>query len=422
MKPTYFEKIELLYMDGLLKGLVKQKIFGRDSRAVIGLKISSIRQDESSFEEKVDSIEQILHKNLGKPQTSSFWHNISELMVISGKELDEGNAHDLKTILDSQNVTRWQYFILEFILILNGLFLYADICRSSFYEKMLKDYEVGNLRKDNSLSVFWSCITKNDESALSVINRAIKFAGFERNRKKLLFIKEILAVENTFRSLQISHGDEEFFACIHGKNVMLVGPAFSGNINEFLVDHDVLINLNYRGNMSIDKETDSRIVLISYYNEEASRHINNLEDQSFLQSLKFAVFKKIEFGYQKQMKKSKRGRTLESLDGLIIGGQPNMLQETLFDLLHFSPKKISIVGFTLYLGKQIYNQNYAISDRMFVEEKRRLAFSIHNIITQYEFLRFLSNQRLIEVVDDPLKSVLATSRSEYIAEFNRCYG
>lgn len=261
---------------------------------------------------------------------------------------------------------------------------------------ILKYYELNGIYNSR---VIWALVSKRRFDEASFICKKIKQGQILRiSRDKFDFLGNLLI----HRTTEMEDLPNVFDIGIKNKKVHVYGPLSK----EIPKSFDKSISIGYKGGNNLSN--------ISFYNNEAAKVIQGMENRSFLQEIDYSVFFKLVYPYQKEMFSKNKAKFLYTVDFIFDLGQPNMLQNMLFHILRNQPKEISIDGFNLYYSKTIYGEaynDYKDTDKTIRDVQG--AFSHHNIISQYTFTKMLYDLGYLKC-DNLAKNVLDLGLLSYM--------
>lgn len=329
--------------------------------------------------------------------------------------------------LDINCMSSLKWLILCHISIYNGFFKVGYAARLKAAQKSILEFQQN---PDNYLAIVQALKSSLDQGDLNQA-RAI-FDLF--SRKKLtkdirinydIYFSICTGDQERAKSLGkliYTENDKIFAEYINGKSIAIVGPAPTGeDLADEIDSFDIVIRLNYRGKNSLSgsNEFGSRLD-ISYYNNECASIIYNASNKDFIDELKYIVFKSIEYRYQKQILSEQQGRILFSPNYYLFIGTANMIQNALYDLLHFDPKIIKVFKVNFYLSDKAYHDGYSIHEKRNDFEWRWQQFARHNFMTQLNFIKLLWKSGMIEV-DKNCERVLNLKADKYVNELESIY-
>ncbi|MCK6263250.1 hypothetical protein KP803_08165 [Vibrio sp. ZSDE26] len=208
--------------------------------------------------------------------------------------------------------------------------------------------------------------------------------------------------------------NQDYYNYISGKKIALVVPTLVETLDASEIDgSDVVVRLNYsykgQGCDMIYKgvRTD-----ISYYNKMT---LNKLDEEFSGQApddLKFLV------GKGKSIDRNNKYRRLYPFDNSLLNGTFNMLPNTLFDLLVFSPSEIKIFHSDMQLKpslrvKNYYSENSILNEDELFKASVSKSFSIHDPFGQLNIIRRIVKNNSKVLADDILTLTLNMSNVEY---------
>lgn len=240
-----------------------------------------------------------------------------------------------------------------------------------------------------------------------------KFNAFSRFMEITGFISsQHVQLEKSYEDVN----DTSYSNLITGRSIAVLGPAPSEiNLEEVYKHYDVVVKLNYKGHNHFSSfSKSSQQTLVSYYNSENALKVHDDNNFQFFNDLRFSCYRVIKHDFQKNLSKQKKARVMYSPNYFLFNGQAQLVQNTVYDLLFFEPKKIKLFNINFFTSKTPYRQNYSIND----ERKDRLwrfqSFANHDLISQLNFVRNLFKNNRIEVDDECLEVIKMTDQ-KYLA-------
>lgn len=319
---------------------------------------------------------------------------------------------------------RW--LVLCHICIFSGLFRIGNIARDKAIERAYQEVEQAPEDPETIIMALKAAMEEVDlDRANALLILLQKKMPESKITKELEFYHSLFTNANGFYregETKYSPSDKRFAEYIDGKSIAIVGPAPSEEELALEIDsYDIVIRLNYRGKglMPCQKEFGNRID-ISYYNGENAQKISDLNAHDFFDDLEYAVFKSIKHEFQKGLLSSQRARALFSPDSILFNGTGNMIPLMLYDLSHFSPKKIKVFKVNLFLAKKAYYGGYSLYEGRPGVSWMWRSFAVHNPTTQFNFVKSFWKSGLIEV-DNSCEAVLKLTSSEYISAMEEIY-
>jgi len=201
--------------------------------------------------------------------------------------------------------------------------------------------------------------------------------------------------------------DRRFLKILGDKQVAIIGPSDNGDHYEIDADNTVVIRFAYFENKDGKNKTN-----ISYYN---GLHSVRMEENGKVpDGISQCIFKyKRDTRFRKMLYKTGFGRMARwSLNIMIPGCSPNMLQITLADLLHYTDR-ITVYDSNLYINN-LYRPGYASNDLLseMSDYKKDSMFAQHDIIGNFLYTQSLYINGFFEA-DNKLSSILKMDSEEY---------
>jgi glycerophosphoryl diester phosphodiesterase len=218
--------------------------------------------------------------------------------------------------------------------------------------------------------------------------------------------------------------DRAFADYVRGKRIAVVGPApctedVAAEIDQF----DIVIRPNYRGrdNLPPAAEFGSK-THVSYYSYTNSKQILKSGQLDFLFDLDFPVFKSAEdIKKLRKIRPDAKVRHMIKPNNFYLAGKGTMIQNILYDLLHFDPQEIKIFHVNFYLSESPYYSSY-ISPANNVKHVSVLwlDYANHDLVTQINLSRILLDHGQI-TADQQATAVMAIDNAAYCQEIQRLY-
>ncbi len=336
--------------------------------------------------------------------------------------------------LDASMLPCSKWLLLGHICLSNGLFhaeaLVRKIAiRSAYMEEKNSPTNIKMLTRALKASIDQSDYIKAKE----LLDRLRSVSNEEQQLRKyeLYYYISYGDIENVFEIARdkFNHNDWLFNNYINGKSVAVVGPAPTAENNGAEIDSfDVVVRLNYRG-MTIIKDTQkfgSRVD-VSYYGNVFSESINNIANQEFFDKLDFIVFKSAKHEFQDKLIESSRGRFFYSPNYCFFNGSAHLIQNVLFDILHFSPQRVKLFNSNFFLASKTHYSGYRdIPSSEKDREKKDKDWKIykrhahHKYLSSFNFTRNLWTSGLIEV-DTGCEKVISMSEEAYMSAMQEIY-
>ncbi len=222
--------------------------------------------------------------------------------------------------------------------------------------------------------------------------------------RKLILKKDFI---NFHKDLSIvrNDNDSKFFT---NRKILVLGPLADYNTN--IKDFDTVILIKSYPKKIINKYANKNLVI--YFN---SFNIRNGNFSKFYKE----NFDDISLFKTKDRVNCKKTSVINKNPFLPSGG-PMMLQNILFDILIFSPKRIFISGFNFYSSKKIYNDIYQTSNWFTNVTNLRKNFALHDLIANFLFTKNLYKEKLFDC-DELTKKVILQSVKQYIVTLKNIY-
>lgn len=325
--------------------------------------------------------------------------------------------------LDPSSLPSWRWLALQYICIRNGFFKTSGVVRKKAIEIAYIEAEKG--REPYIAIAFRAAIDQAEfDRARLLLDRA-------KNRVPAQTWKDLESYlllntgdrEEFRRTLEREAGrtEERFRRSIEGKSVAIIGPAPSGDKHGEEIDSfDLVVRINYNGRGKIaDIEEFGSRTDISYYNITFSKEISVLKENYF-DELKFAVFKRIEHDFQRQLIESGKGRAVK-YNHALFNGTPLGGSHALFDILHFRPERVKLFNVNFYLSRTPYHPRYFDGKFLtYFETFNFITFAHHDIMSNLNFTRNLWKAGLIEV-DNGCREVISKNTSEYLSAMEEVF-
>jgi hypothetical protein len=312
---------------------------------------------------------------------------------------------------------------------LNGMFQLGAIIRSKAIESSYIEVNSSNAGSNQLFRAFKAAVDQADYPLAEVILDRLSNAVEDNDvvMKYRLFLSmcsgDLEKVRFMTKEL-FSIAEELFFEYLNGKNVALVGPApISDGAGKEIDAHDIVVRISYTGeNSTVDQENFGSKVNISYYGNVFSEAINKTSNSNFLDKLDYAVFKTICHRYRKELVQINKGRVFFSPNYCFFNGSAHMVQNALFDLLHFSPKKIKLFNINFFLAEKPHYTGYSdiIQGNKDYEWHKFQRHANHKYLSSLNFTRNLWKSGVIEV-DNFCKDILSMTSEGYMLEMQRIY-
>jgi len=339
-----------------------------------------------------------------------FFNNSTEFFGINHFSIN------LKNLLETNLITNWKTIIFLKHSMLYHLW-FGSLVNSQYlrnlYRKKLISFQ--NNQKILNLNAIRAAIEENETLLLYSWIKKKKFSTFDNNVSQIFFdYFKIISKKNQDTS-QLS--ETKMLSLIKNKEIIIIGPAEDEEINS--KDHyDVLVGKNYLA------RRDEK-VHISYY----GNFIKLLSNEKILESLndlKFACLPPeflnfFNFTPAQSMKVRGIGKDLRTLM-FNFRSRPNMIQDIVYDILKYNPKKIYLCGITFYLGNKIYRDKSYFNHFPDDKKKKSIVDNLrygHDPFSNFNILRNLWINGKIEVSKE-VEKVISITEVQYAKklEFN----
>ena len=162
--------------------------------------------------------------------------------------------------------------------------------------------------------------------------------------------------------------------------------------------------------------------VISYYNGgTVEKYSGDIEKA--LPTLLFYFFKTKSSFYSLILKiwgKNYNTRIYHNLKNILLNKYgANNIQNIIYDLLIYRPKKIFLTGITFFIGKKLYKKNYFPSGRGMSLTAQ--AIRTHEPFSNFLFIKNLWKREIIEV-DKEVADILKLSESKFAIKLDQKYG
>ena len=370
--------------------------------------------------------------NIGLPD--SFIAEFSQCLVDNNLATPKSDQHDrlVQSVINlkASSLSDLDWRALQFIATANGLFItglkFRELAIDSILGQPLhKRQPVKNVKR-----YFNAAMDKQDyESAQAALNH-FKSRNYDQNKLGKMELHfhlmhghrdDVLKIAPQFYRIH----DQEFADFVRGKRVAIVGPAPSDeDVAEEIDQYDIVIRTNYRGMSSLPPAEDyGSKIDVSYYNYTYTKQVLFGSSNEYLDDLKFAVFKnQADLDRYSGRKTTAQFRLMNQINDYIFNGKSQMMQNIIYDLLHFEPAEIKLFKSNFFMSNQRYHANYA-SPTNAIQEKRSfwMNFATHDLVTQHRFTKILHNIEQVNL-DKVSKQIISLCSEEYITNMSNIYG
>ena len=162
--------------------------------------------------------------------------------------------------------------------------------------------------------------------------------------------------------------------------------------------------------------------VISYYNGASVKKYSR-DIEKVLPTLLYSCFKTKSSFYSlilKIWKKNCNMRVYHNSNNILLNKYgANNIQNTIYDLLIYRPKKIFLTGITFYIGKKNYKKNYLTSSLLMPRLAQSLR--VHEPFSNFLFIKNLWKREIIEV-DREVADILKLTESKFATKLDQKYG
>jgi hypothetical protein len=342
--------------------------------------------------------------------------------------------------LNFYKLSKEKWLDLEYLSIRIGLFKLSFVFREKAIKRSYKDIKEKRNRQ-NIFSLFSAMIDGSDfDHAFTLLEESKNILN-KKDYNKMLFYFLLCSKENLLKfNLEDYHFtriERDYFNYISGKRIAIVGPAPTNIKNGKEIDSfDIIIRLGYKGsNYLPDKSIFGSKINVSYYGDGNTEYyiVNYLG--RFLEDLDWIIFKSNK--YEKDISKIKLNNyRYFKINNFYFSGSPTMIQNTVFDIMHFNPSKVKIFNTNFNLSKNTHYKEYhpnmeqraiylkgikASYYNIWPDQKKNTGgFAHHNMLSQLNFIRNLWINGKIEVDEDCAK-VINMSNDEYLEKMENIY-
>lgn len=246
------------------------------------------------------------------------------------------------------------------------------------------------------------------------------FSRIRNNRYELyrsLLLNYDYEFDTSRKVLKLNNNDKRYHNILKNKNVLLIGPSNSVNLNEELINSiDLVVLLNHRGyanTYSFLKENNQNIPVISYYSGDRLRMLNNENIDEIVRDTIFTVWseRNIRLKFPKLHKSRVKG--LRNHDSLIEFGRWNFTLYVILDLLIYEPKTIYVTGINLFIEEDIKNLYLNYYDANSKDKQNIKSICKHNPYEQFNLFNELYLNNRIQP-DSTLKNLLELGVHGYL--------
>jgi hypothetical protein len=355
--------------------------------------------------------------NYSLPQ--SWWINFLKLLYIVDKDVSSSDyidsLYDETIEIDFSKKSAFELFEFYALLLEFGLYGIGYIFRKEGASKIIK--YISGLKKTDLLQMrqlLSASLESNDLDMVGEVLRAMssKFKDRSDIHTLHLFVKRILPSFD-ISNIDFSYSntlDEEFYSLINGKSIAIVGPLKNNSKhNNEIYGFDVIVRFNCKGS---EGRTE-----ISYYNGHNADYIVNELEGRVPENLKAVIFKNSTVNDVKGVMCKRRMHNIA--DYFMLDNAANMLQNTVSDLLLYSPSKIKIFSCNMYIS---FGHGYDSSYGQTLASDRKNWYPTigHDPYSQYKFMEFLYKNSLV-CGDEEFSDVMMLGVNQYMESLQNQY-
>jgi|GEM_PF-2962449 len=338
------------------------------------------------------------------------------------------------TDLDASCLPSSRWLLLHAACIRNGLFKAAGPVRDKGIQAAYREASAPRAGLDCLVQAFKVAVDQSEfDRAQAVLERVHSLECDNRLRDDLqLYYYLNMGDTPRLRTLsreRLGKQDPAFAEYIHDRSIAIIGPAPSGDDAGADIDSsDILIRFNYRGRQFLGPANEFGCRTdVSYYNLDAARRISNMESLTFFDELRFSIFKRMDYDFQERLLRSQRGRVFR-WNRFHFAGTAMALQNALYDLFHFQPRRVSIMHVNFFLAHNQYHAGYAMDStcedtpqdkvrKMFMQWH---SFAHHGLLNQVNFIRNLWKAGLV-LPQGSCEAVLRLTPSQYLSQMEEVW-
>jgi len=417
--------------------IVKRKIFP-DIRFLTEKAIENFYKGNKAKTER--TLETIFNKKLRNlPQKYKFYLK-NFLIKLAHLDINESqyNKNQKELIKKTNNINTnllnlKEWLDLQYLSIRFGLFQASKTFRQKAIKKVYIDFKSNNNLpviinafnasidcSDFEIALHLLEIAKNTHSSNTYERMLFYFSLFKSN-----FDKIIPPAQDFDKVCQ------KYLRYISGRSIAIVGPAPTDEENGTEIDsYDIVIRSGYKGKKyqpvanKFGLRTD-----VSYYGAGNFRYYIVDRNSEFLGDIDWANFKTKKYKKHVAEIYKKRCRCFIK-NHFYFCGSPTMIQNIVFDILHFNPKKIKLFNLNFNLATITHYKTYhpeknklkkSVYSKLWTNQHGSTGgFAHHDLLSQLNFTRNLWKSGNVEV-DNKCEQVLRMSNNEFLEEMERIY-
>ncbi len=341
---------------------------------------------------------------------------------------------DKTSALDSSFLNPQLWKDLQYLAIRFGMFQCSKIFRDKAFEAASNRILKKNANVSEIADAFKAAMDESDEAMAMNMIRAAERLGRKPLVEEMLFYYMLCMKNQTsnmdFMRVLTQKIDKNYYGFLNGKSIAIVGPAVTLENNGPEIDsHDVVVRLGYKGKrFNPEEKKFGERTDISYYGNANVQLYITKKSSEFLKDLEWAVFKSSRFmkhAYEISEEKKRCFKT----NTFYFSGSPSMMQNAVFDILHFKPGKVKLFNTNFNCAKVTHYKEYRPNEeelRSFLQggnypycKIRKMknlvtaGFAHHDLLSQLNFTRNLWGHGAIEV-DKDCERVLRMENGEYL--------
>ncbi|MFW5886674.1 MAG: hypothetical protein ACOCUL_02850 [Bacteroidota bacterium] len=422
----------------ILKNYIK-KLFHENLKALTENAVENF--STGYFKKAENQLKTIFDKRLKKLPANyrSFLENF--ILQISYKQINQGSFEKKQKQLfektfelkdSTLNLNQW--LDLQYLSIRFGMFQASKAFREKAKEKVYRDLHYNTKNLPALINAFNASIDCSDTEMASYVLKITKENSEFSPYRQMLFYFSLF--ENNVNKIKppcqkLDKTSHEYLRYISGKSIAIVGPAPPDENNGEQIDlYDIVIRNGYKGiKYQPDAKKFGLRTDVSYYGDGNSRFYIVDQDSAFLQDIDWAVFKHERYAkHAVEIDKNRRRCFIKN--PFYFSGSPTMIENIVFDILHFNPEKIKLFNLNFNLAKITHYKTYGPKDqnikmlahkKLWTNQQRStFGFAHHDLLSQINFVRNLWINGKIQV-DNGCKKVLNMSNEEYLKQMERKY-
>lgn len=315
-----------------------------------------------------------------------------------------------------------------------GYFRCAGACRARAVEVALKAGRSSTAEQPELERAFMAAVDQGQAAcAEALLAQLTDFPGFGRLRAQRFgafaaLCAGDLAVFRDYYSVVPDEIERAFRSDVVGREVAIVGPSSSGQINGAEIDSFEWV---VRNNPMGDTFPDDHIlkhgqrVDIGAYNFGVMKRLTASGNRAAMlravDGLKWLVIKAPEFQPKLKSQASIVRVVLRRWEELFFHGHANLAPSNVFTFLAHGASRVKLFNSNFYLARAgtPYDGDYLKREVDFAQIRN--SFASHDLISQRNFFKSLLRGNLIEV-DEEAARVLTMSEGEYLEKLDRLYG